>query len=373
MCWHTIGTDVTGPLTETTNGNKYIIAAIDYFSKYLITKATPNYTAFTTAKFLFEDVICKHGLFYKLISDQGRNFESKVIEELTKLLKIKKVKTSAYNPKANGEIERINKTIKQMLKNYVNEFHTDWDEYLCQITYAYNTSIHTSTGFSPFEVIFARKEKDVNTIMSNEDIDSTNLNTYNNQLYKKQQIIHQIVKAINDKSHNTQAKNYDNNKLNNKFKYKIGSKVLLSDETMKIGQTKKLTPAFKNSIYEIIEIFNNNRNFKIKNNIGKTFVVNYNRLKPFQNNRIIQPNDPNKSNQINQNILNSNKTGNKIKKGRAKRNSQPTNSVTNGNLNQRCSPREEISNKQQQNNIYARQFNSLANRQVNSRYQLRRA
>ena len=114
-------------------------------------------------------------------------------------------------------------------------------------------------------------------------------------------------------------------------------------------------------------------NFKIKNNIGKTFVVNYNRLKPFQNNRIIQPNDPNKSNQINQNILNSNKTGNKIKKGRAKRNSQPTNSVTNGNLNQRCSPREEISNKQQQNNIYARQFNSLANRQVNSRYQLRRA
>jgi hypothetical protein len=124
-----IGIDVAGPLTRTKDGNLYIIAATCYFSKYAITKATKDFTAYTTAKFIFEDIICKYGHVEIILTDQGRNFEADLIRELCKLLGVEKLRTTSYHPKAAGEIERFNKSIKTMIACYVNQFHDDWDQH----------------------------------------------------------------------------------------------------------------------------------------------------------------------------------------------------------------------------------------------------
>ena len=68
--WSLIGLDKTGPLKVTVNGNKYIVLAIDYFTKFCIAKAIPDFTALTTARFVYEDIICKMGMPKSIISDK---------------------------------------------------------------------------------------------------------------------------------------------------------------------------------------------------------------------------------------------------------------------------------------------------------------
>src|SRR6266545_5250186 len=81
------GIDIVGPLTETSCGNKYIVVAIDYFTKYLEAKALVNANARNIANFLYEDIICRHGCLRKIISDRGIHFNNQVIENCLSNLK----------------------------------------------------------------------------------------------------------------------------------------------------------------------------------------------------------------------------------------------------------------------------------------------
>ena len=141
-----IGIDVVGPLPTTPRGMKYIIVAICYYSKWCEALATKDFTAQTTAMFIINCIICRFGFMSKIITDQGPNFESNVVKELCKGLKIEKLRTTAYHPQGNGEVERQNRTLKAVLSKYVNTNHTDWDTYLNSTLFAYNTAVHSSTG-----------------------------------------------------------------------------------------------------------------------------------------------------------------------------------------------------------------------------------
>lgn len=127
-----------------------IIVAIDYFTKFCVAKPISNITAQTAAKFVFEDVICKFGMPKSIISDHGVNFKAKLFENLCKLLNIKKINSSFYHAAGNGMVERVIKSIKQILTMYVNPHHSDWDEFLQASISAYNTSKHSSLKVSPY-------------------------------------------------------------------------------------------------------------------------------------------------------------------------------------------------------------------------------
>jgi len=75
------------------------------------------------------------------------------------LLDIHQLKTTAYHPECDGLTERFNRTLKTMIACYVNENQNNWDELLPFLSYAYNTSTHSTTNHSPYEVIFGRKPK----------------------------------------------------------------------------------------------------------------------------------------------------------------------------------------------------------------------
>ena len=76
------GIDIIEPLTETSQGNKYIVVAIDYFTKYLKIRALINANAKSVANFIYEDIICRHGCPKKIISDRRIHFNNQVIEKL---------------------------------------------------------------------------------------------------------------------------------------------------------------------------------------------------------------------------------------------------------------------------------------------------
>ena len=113
----------------------------------------------TVAKLLFEDYIREHGVPVTLHTDQGRQFEANVVKQLCKTLGIKKSRSSPYHPQGAGIVERANRVIKDQLAKYLAERGGEWDQYLHQLELAYNTSVNSSTGLTPFFMVHGREAR----------------------------------------------------------------------------------------------------------------------------------------------------------------------------------------------------------------------
>src|SRR2546430_17379755 len=113
--FYQIGIDFVGPLPLTSNGNKYIIVAMDYLTKWPEAQAVPNANAETTANFLYETIISRHGCPQKILSDRGAHFTNQMIEKLMKKFQIKHLFSTPYHPQTNGLVERFNRTLCESL------------------------------------------------------------------------------------------------------------------------------------------------------------------------------------------------------------------------------------------------------------------
>ena len=116
-------------------------------------------TAATVSKHLFEDYVREHGLPDVLHTDQGRQFESTLVHQLCKQLGIKKSRSSPYHPQGAGIVERTNHVIKDQLAKYMVERGGEWDQHLKQVELAYNTTVHSSTGYTPFFMLYGREAR----------------------------------------------------------------------------------------------------------------------------------------------------------------------------------------------------------------------
>ncbi|UYV79051.1 K02A2.6-like [Cordylochernes scorpioides] len=152
-----VGIDLLGRFPISQGKNKWIVVCTDYLTKYAVTQSLRSGEAQEIAKFLLEDVLLKHGAPREIVMDRGRNFQSKLLQELTNKCGIKKKTTTAYHPQTNGLTERLNRTISDMLSMYMDLDQKNWDEMLPFITFAYNTAKQESTGFTPFFLIHGRE------------------------------------------------------------------------------------------------------------------------------------------------------------------------------------------------------------------------
>ena len=151
--------DIVGPFSPVQSGNNYVLVVSDYFTNWMEAFAIPNQEAVTVAEKLVEEVLCRFSIPEQLHSDQGRQFEGKLMQEVCKLLHINKTRTTAYHPQSDGVVERLNRTLLSMLAATVHEHPGDWDKKLRLVCMAYNTSVHQSTGFSPFFLLFGRQAR----------------------------------------------------------------------------------------------------------------------------------------------------------------------------------------------------------------------
>ena len=146
--------DIVGPLPTSTTGNKYILTFQDDLSKYVVATPIKQQDANTVAREFMLQVVLKYGAPSIVQTDQRANFVSDVFRATCKLLKIKKIQSTAFHPESQGSIERIHRVLAEYLRHYVREDQTDWDEWVPFATYTYNTSEHTATGYTPFELVF---------------------------------------------------------------------------------------------------------------------------------------------------------------------------------------------------------------------------
>lgn len=152
-----LGVDFLGPFPLSRTDNRWIAVAIDHTTRYAITRALPTSTAVDLANFILEDVILKYGAPRELLSDRGRSFLSRVVSEILQSCSVRHQVTTAYHPQTNGLTERLNRTLSDMLSMYVSSDHSNCDAALPYITFAYNSSRHDTTGFTPFYLLFGRE------------------------------------------------------------------------------------------------------------------------------------------------------------------------------------------------------------------------
>jgi transposase InsO family protein len=152
------GIDFIGPITPVTRSgrNRYIILATDYATKWVEARPTSKDNALTVARFMYEQIFTRFGPPLELVSDRGTHFLNEMIEELTNHYLIKHRKTTPYHPKANGLTERANGIIGKILNKTVAAHKTDWDNKLYSAVYSYNLAFKTTTGHSPYYLVFGQ-------------------------------------------------------------------------------------------------------------------------------------------------------------------------------------------------------------------------
>lgn len=265
--------DIVGPLPLTENGNKFILTLQDDLTKFSRAFAIPNHEAETIARKFVEGFICIFGTPQIVVTDQGKDFTSILLKNVSKLFKIKQINCSAYHPQSNGALERSHATLADYLKHYINDEQTDWDDWLNFAMFSYNTSVHTSTKFSPFELIFAHQAHLPSSLTKTPEFKYT-YDDYIDEITLKFQKSREIARNNIIQSKHINKKYYDKNI--NSSDYNIGDKVYLLNEQVGKGKSKKLTQNYAGP-YEVIEKLSPvNYNILVKN---KKLLVHTNRLK----------------------------------------------------------------------------------------------
>ena len=146
-------------LDKASDGRERVLVITYAYTKY--TKAIPkrNQLAITVAKILMNEWIFNFGTPERIHTDQGRNFQSEIVEELCTLFGIVQSRTSPYHPQGNGQCERINRSIINMLRTLGEEEKSKWPIHLPKLVHAYNSTPHAKIGYTPFVLMFGREER----------------------------------------------------------------------------------------------------------------------------------------------------------------------------------------------------------------------
>ena len=155
--WDRVAMDLLDLSVTSAKGNLYVLVMVDCFSRW--TEACPlqDKTALSVADAFFQHVVCRFGMPSVIHSDQGREFENKVMQELCLLCGAHKTRTTPYHPESDGLVERFNRTLLMMLAMFSGENKDDWDDLLPAVMMAYRSSVHESAGFSPYRLRFGEE------------------------------------------------------------------------------------------------------------------------------------------------------------------------------------------------------------------------
>ena len=153
-----LGMDIVGPLPKSSRGHRYILVLMDYATRYPEAIPLRTATGKAVARELFL-LFSRVGIANEILTDQGTCFMSQVLKEMCQLLQVGQVRTSVYHPQTDGLVERFNKTLKSMLRKLVETDGKDWDKLLPYVLFAIREVPQSSTGFSPFELLYGRRPR----------------------------------------------------------------------------------------------------------------------------------------------------------------------------------------------------------------------
>ena len=151
-----IAVDIVGPLDPPTyRKNRYILTIVDYATRYPDAIPLPGIEAERVAEALV-DAFSRVGVPREMLTDLGTQFNSELMQEVSRSLSFHQLTTTPYHPMCNGLVEKFNGTLKQILKKMDSEQPKDWDKYINALLFAYREVPQESLGFSLFEMLYGR-------------------------------------------------------------------------------------------------------------------------------------------------------------------------------------------------------------------------
>ena len=252
---------------------------MDYFTKHVSTYAMPNQTAETVSECLL-DMVLQHGVPERLHSDEGQQFESAVFQSLCSRLGIKKTRTSPYRPESDGMVERFNRTLKDMAAKLIKPCGSDWDDQLAFITFAYNTSQHSVTGFTPFFLTHGREARLPVDELFNTKHEVSRIDSYVDNKLRQLRVAYARVRENIDRatSDMTEARA----EVTREVAYVPGQKVWIKDHTASAGGKRKLALHYKGPATVVKRQGSGEEGitYSVSMPGGKEFKVHHNHLKP---------------------------------------------------------------------------------------------
>jgi hypothetical protein len=245
--WDQVSMDLITQLPKTSTGYDAILVVVDKYSKMLhIIPTTTTVTAPDLAKLFFKEIIRLHGIPSSIISDRDPRFTSSFWQQIWKQLGTKLAMSTAYHPQTDGQTERANRTIEEMLRAYVNRKQNDWDQYLTAIELAYNNSKQASTGYSPFYLNYGQHPSiPLSKLIDSENNNNNLINNATAELLLEQLFSDLELARNNILIAQERQQHYTN--LNRKdISFQVGDQVLLStsDLRLKMKITPKLTSRY---------------------------------------------------------------------------------------------------------------------------------
>lgn len=272
-----VGIDTMGPFKRSLNGNKKIIVLTDYHTKWAVTRAVPAENEAVLAEFMVDEIFLRYGAPSEILSDRGQSFSTRMMKEVYQIFAVKHITTTSYHPQTNGLTERLNRTLSTMLAFYVSRQHDDWDRYLPVVTFAYNSAVQASTGFTPFYLMYGHEPRIMTDVR--EAPGHTNISEHFERLHEARE---RAVEAAR-RAQEIQKKQYDKHRYVEQ--YEEGDLVLIYRPRGYIGQTTKLRHPYEGP-FTVVKVYDDlNVRVRPPNDQGgrraKEDVVHVSRLKKY--------------------------------------------------------------------------------------------
>ncbi|XP_021827276.1 uncharacterized protein LOC110767920 [Prunus avium] len=152
--FHTWGLDLIGTIHPPSDGYIWIITATEYFTKWVEAIPLRKATGAAISNFIREHIVCRFGIPYKIVTDNGTPFVNKQVNSTLTGYGIKHRRSTPYYPQGNGQAEATNKTLLRILSKMVYEYEGGWSLHLPDALWAYRTSPRITTGFSPYSLVY---------------------------------------------------------------------------------------------------------------------------------------------------------------------------------------------------------------------------
>ena len=156
--WDKLGMDFITGLPRTRSGYDSIWVVVDRLTKvahFIPVKTT--YTSAKLAKIYMTRIVCLHGVPRTIVSDRGTQFTSKFWNQLHETLGTRLELSTAFHPQTDGQTERVNQILEDMLRDCALDYGSSWDDNLPYAEFSYNNSYQASLKMAPFEALYGRR------------------------------------------------------------------------------------------------------------------------------------------------------------------------------------------------------------------------
>lgn len=284
--WESISMDFVVKLPLTPNNHDTILVIVDRLSKMThLIPCNERITAVDLAQLFVDNIVKLHGIPTQIITDRGSLFMSNFWSHFTKILQIKRSLSTAYHPQTDGQTERVNQIMEDMLRHYVRSDQTNWDKLLGLVEFAINNSYHESIKTTPFSLIYVKPPK--LPIVSIHGVDDASPSAL-----EYAHTVHDLLKFAKQCLTDAQQryKHYADNKRMH-IQFNKDDKILLSTKnlTLKMIGSSKFMPRFIGP-YRIMEQINQvTYRVKLPSELGIHNVFHVSLLKPYFQDNDYQP------------------------------------------------------------------------------------